>query len=68
MVLEKDELSLSFAPYRKTSGKFTSSRKQKLKANLGRNRGYQAVLSKEAFISINIHLTKKEKEEYSIEL
>lgn len=68
MVFEKDELSLSFAPYRRTSGKFTSSRKQKLEANLGSNTGYQIVLSKEAFISINIHLTKKEKEKYNIEL
>ena len=68
MVFETDELSLSFTPYRKTSGKFTSSRKQKLKANLGSNGDYQVVLSKEAFISINTHLMKKEKEEYNIEL
>jgi len=68
VLFEKDELSLSLTPYRKTSGKFTSSRKQKLKASLGSNSHYQVVQSREALISINIHFMKKEKEKYNIEL
>lgn len=73
MVLEKDELSLTVTPYKKTSRKCTRNRRQKLKANQkaeakSSNRGYQIVLSKETFISINRDLMKEEKEKYDIEL
>lgn len=68
MVLEKDELSLTVTLYKKTSRKYTRDRKQKLKANLGSNRGYQVVYSKETFISINRDLIKKKKKKYDIEL
>lgn len=68
MVLEKDELSLTVIPYKKTSRKYTRNRNQKLKANLGSNGGYQVVLSKETFISINKDLMKKEKEKHVIKL
>lgn len=68
MVLEKDELSLTVTPDKKTSRECTRNRKQKLKANLGSNRCYQVVLSKETFISINRDLMKEEKEKYDIEL
>lgn len=68
MVLEKDELSLTVTPYKETSRKCTRNRKQKLKANLGSNRGYQVVLSKETFISINRDLMKREMAKYDIEL
>jgi len=63
VAFEKDELTLSFHMVKVTSSKFTSSSKQKPKANFGSSRGYKIALSKAAFISISIHL-KKHKEQY----